>query len=142
MAQFLIINDRLSLDEDELVERFVKASGPGGQHVNKTSSAVELRFDVRKSPSLSEEVKARLEKLAGSRLTQDGVLVLFSQGSRSQEMNRAEVRERLVELIRAALHKPKPRKPTKPTYSSKLKRLDGKTRRGGVKALRGKPVGD
>jgi ribosome-associated protein len=142
VAQFLIINDRLSLDEDELVERFVKASGPGGQHVNKTSSAVELRFDVRKSPSLSEEVKARLEKLAGSRLTQDGVLVLFSQGSRSQEMNRAEVRERLVELIRAALHKPKPRKPTKPTYSSKLKRLDGKTRRGGVKALRGKPVGD
>jgi ribosome-associated protein len=139
---FLQITDRLSLDEDELVERFVKASGPGGQHVNKTSSAVELRFDVRKSPSLSDEVKARLETLAGSRLTQDGVLVLFAQGSRSQEMNRAEVRERLVELIKAALHRPKPRKPTKPTYSSKLKRLEGKTRRSGVKALRGKPAGD
>ncbi len=142
MPPFLQITDRLSLDEDELVERFVKASGPGGQHVNKTSSAVELRFDVRKSPSLSDEVKARLETLAGSRLTQDGVLVLFAQGSRSQEMNRAEVRERLVELIKAALHRPKPRKPTKPTYSSKLKRLEGKTRRSGVKALRGKPAGD
>lgn len=142
MAQTLQITDRLAIGEDEIVERFVKASGPGGQHVNKTSSAVELRFDVRNSPSLAEDVKARLEGLAGSRLTQEGVLVLFSQGSRSQEMNRQEVRERLIDLIRQALHKPKPRKPTKPTYASKLKRLEGKTRRGGVKAMRGKPVGD
>lgn len=138
----IAITDTLALEDDEIVERFVRASGPGGQHVNKTSTAVELRFDVRGSPSLSEDVKARLEGLAGSRLTQDGVLVLFSQGSRSQEMNRQEVRERLVELIRRALHKPKPRKKTKPTYASKLRRLEGKTRRGSVKAMRGKPVGD
>ncbi|MDR3507504.1 MAG: alternative ribosome rescue aminoacyl-tRNA hydrolase ArfB [Caulobacteraceae bacterium] len=136
------ITDNLALDDDEISERFVKASGPGGQHVNKTSSAVELRFNVRESPSLAPDVKARLERLAGSRLTQEGVLILFSQGTRSQEMNRQEVRERLAELIRRALHRPKPRKATKPTYSSKLKRLDSKTRRGGVKSLRGKPTAD
>ena len=136
------ITPNLALSDDEISERFVKASGPGGQHVNKTSSAVELRFDVRASPSLSDEVKARLERLAGSRLTLDGVIVLFSQGTRSQEMNRQEVRERLAELIRRALHRPKARRPTKPTYSSKLKRLESKTRRGGVKSLRGKPVGE
>lgn len=136
------ITPNLALGDDEIVERFVKASGPGGQHVNKTSSAVELRFDVRGSPSLPPDVKARLEAIAGGRLTLDGVLILFSQGSRSQEMNRQEVRERLAELIRRALHRPKVRRPTKPTYSSKLKRLDSKTRRGGVKAMRGKPADD
>jgi ribosome-associated protein len=136
------ITPNLVISDDEITERFVKASGPGGQHVNKTSSAVELRFDVRGSPSLADDVKARLERLAGGRLTQDGVLVLFSQGSRSQEMNRQEVRERLAELIRRALHRPKIRRPTKPTYSSKLKRLDSKNRRGGVKSLRGKPNDD
>jgi len=136
------ITPNLAIGDDEISERFVKASGPGGQHVNKTSSAVELRFDVRGSPSLSEDVKRRLERLAGSRLTLDGVIVLFSQGTRSQEMNRQEVRERLADLIRAALHRPKPRKPTKPSYSSKLKRLESKTRRGGVKSLRGKPVAE
>lgn len=129
----------LSIDEEELVWRAARASGPGGQHVNKTSTALELRFDVRRSPSLPEDVKARLEKLAGSRLTQDGVLVLFAQGSRSQEMNRQDARTRLIELVRRATEKPKPRRPTKPTYSSKLKRLEGKTRRSGVKAMRGKP---
>jgi len=136
------ITDTLALDDDEISEKFVRASGPGGQNVNKTSTAVELRFDVRNSPSLPEEVKRRLEGLAGSRLTQDGVLILFSQGTRSQEMNRQEVRERLIELIRRALHKPKPRKATKPTYSSRLKRLESKTRRGGVKSLRGRPAED
>jgi len=136
------ITPNLALADDEIVERFVKASGPGGQHVNKTSSAVELRFDVRGSPSLPEDVKARLEGLAGSRLTLDGVLVLFSQGSRSQEMNRQEVRERLVELIKRALHRPKPRRPTKPTKASKIRRVDSKVRRGGVKTLRGRPGGD
>jgi ribosome-associated protein len=134
----IVVTDTVSIGDDEITERFVKASGPGGQHVNKTSSAVELRFDVRAS-SLPDDVKARLQRLAGSRLTLDGVIVLFSQGSRSQEMNRQEVRERLAELVRRALHRPKPRKPTKPTYSSKLKRLDSKTRRGGVKSMRGKP---
>jgi ribosome-associated protein len=134
------ITDTLALEDDEIVEKFVRASGPGGQHVNKTSTAVELRFDVRNSPSLPEEVKHRLERLAGSRLTLDGVLILFSQGARSQEMNRQEVRERLVELIRRALHRPKPRKATKPTRASKLRRLETKVRRGGIKSLRGKPT--
>jgi len=129
----------LSIDEDEVQERAARASGPGGQHVNKTSTAVELRFDVRGSPSLPDDVKARLETLAGSRLTQDGVLVLFAQGSRSQEMNRQDARARLIDLIAKAALRPKARRPTKPTYSSKLKRLDGKTRRSGVKAMRGKP---
>lgn len=131
----------LSIDEDEIQERAAKASGPGGQHVNKVSSAIELRFDVRGSPSLPEDVKLRLEKLAGSRLTQDGVLVLFAQGTRSQEMNRQDARSRLVELIAKAAVRPKARRPTKPTYSSKLKRLESKTRRSGVKAMRGKPMG-
>ncbi len=136
------VTDTIALDDDEITEKFVRASGPGGQHVNKTSTAVELRFDVRNSPNLSEDVKRRLEALAGSRLTQDGVLILFSQGARSQEMNRQEVRERLVILIRKALHRPKPRKATKPTYSSRLKRLESKVRRGGVKSLRGRPAED
>jgi ribosome-associated protein len=136
------ITDRLSIEDDEVDIRHARASGPGGQHVNKTSTAIELRFDVRGSPSLSEEVKARLEKLAGSRLTQDGVLVLFAQGSRSQEMNRQEAIDRLAELIRQALVRPKARKATRPTYASKLRRLEGKATRSGVKARRGKPALD
>jgi len=137
----IVVTDKLSINDDEFTEKAVKASGPGGQHVNKTSSAVELRFDVRAS-SLPDDVKERLEQLAGSRLTLNGVIVLFSQGTRSQELNRQEVRERLAELVRKALYVPKKRRPTKPTYSSKLKRLEGKNRRGGIKAMRGKPVGD
>lgn len=136
------ITESLSLDEDELVERFVKASGPGGQHVNKTSSAVELRFDVRNSPSLPADVRARLERLAGSRLTLEGVIVLFAQNARSQEMNRQDARERLFELIRRASLAPKRRKATRPTKASKLRRLDGKSRRGAIKAMRGRPGSD
>jgi ribosome-associated protein len=134
----LEITPAIIVPDEEIVERFVRASGPGGQHVNKTSTAVELRFDVLGSPSLAEEVKARLAKLAGSRLTLDGVLVLFAQGARSQEMNRQEARARLAELIRRATEKPKPRRPTKPTYSSKLKRLDAKSQRSSIKSGRGR----
>ena len=136
------ITSWLRIDDDEIVEKATRASGPGGQHVNKTSTAIELRFDVRGSPTLPEDVKTRLEALGGSRMTLDGVLVLFAQGSRSQEMNRQEARERLVELIRKATEKPKPRRPTKPTYSSKLKRLETKGKRAGIKSLRGRPRGE
>ncbi|CAN7236922.1 alternative ribosome rescue aminoacyl-tRNA hydrolase ArfB [Phenylobacterium sp. LjRoot219] len=134
------VTPRIALFETELAWKAVRASGPGGQHVNKTSNAIELRFDVRASPSLPEPVRARLYGLAGARLTQDGVLVLVAQGYRSQEMNRAEALERLVALIRkAAEPPPPPRKKTKPTLASKKRRLEGKVRRGGVKAMRGKP---
>ena len=137
------INERFSLGDDEVVARAVRASGPGGQHVNKVSTAIELRFDVRASPSLPEPVRARLYRLAGSRLTMDGVLIVVSQTHRSQEMNRQDALERLVALIRkAAEPPPPPRKKTKPTYASKLKRLDGKTKRAGVKSLRGRPRSD
>lgn len=133
------ITERLSIEDDEIEVRHARASGPGGQHVNKTSTAIELRFDVRGSPSLPDDVRERLERLAGSRLTQDGVLVLFAQEHRSQELNRQAAVERLVALIRRACERPRPRKPTKPTYASKLRRLQGKASRAGVKALRGKP---
>jgi ribosome-associated protein len=135
----IVVTERLSIHEDEIDIRHARASGPGGQHVNKTSTAIELRFDVRASPSLPEDVKARLEKLAGSRLTLDGVLILFAQGSRSQEMNRQDAIERLVDLIRQATVRPKARKATRPTYASKLRRLAGKSSRSGIKAGRGKP---
>ncbi len=136
------ITESLSIDEDELVWKAARASGPGGQHVNKTSTAVELRFDARNSPSLPADLRGRLERLAGSRATLDGVIIIFAQGSRSQEMNRQDARERLFDLIRRAALVPKRRKATRPTYASKLRRLDGKTRRSGVKALRGRPGGD
>jgi ribosome-associated protein len=136
------ITDHIAIEDDEITERFVRASGPGGQHVNKTSTAVELRFDMANSSSLPDGVKTRLAKLAGSRLTLDGVIVLFAQGARSQEMNRQEARDRLVELIRKATEVPKRRRATKPTYSSKLKRLEGKSRRSGIKAARGSVRGD
>lgn len=131
------------LDERELEERFVLASGPGGQNVNKVSSAVELRFRVRGSPSLPEVVQLRLERLAGRRLTKDGVLVLSSQRFRDQPRNRQDALDRLLALIREAAAPPPPkRRPTRPTLGSKVRRLEGKTRRGGVKSLRGRPTAD
>lgn len=137
------VTSTINLRDEEIQTRFVRASGPGGQHVNKTSTAVELRFDVRGSPSLPEPVRARLYRLSGSRLTQDGVLVLVAQEHRSQELNRQAAVDRLVDLVReAARPPPPPRKKTKPTYSSKLKRLDGKARRSGVKAMRSRPGKD
>jgi ribosome-associated protein len=136
------VTDTIALEDDELIEKFVRASGPGGQHVNTSSTAVELRFDARNSPSLPEDVKHRLERVAGSRMNQDGVIVIFAQSHRSQEMNRQDARARLVDLIEQATHRPKPRKKTRPTYASKLKRLEGKAKRSGVKAMRGRPRGD
>lgn len=128
----------ISIDSDELQESFTRAGGPGGQHVNTTDSAVLLRFDVENSPSLPEAVKARLAALAGSRLTRDGVLVLRSEGARSQLLNRQEVRERLLDLIREATIVPKRRRPTKPSKAAKAKRMEGKTKRSTVKSLRGR----
>ena len=128
----------ISIDSEELQESFTRASGPGGQHVNTTDSAVLLRFDVGASPSLPDAVKNRLAVLAGSRLTRDGVLVLRSEGARSQLLNRQEVRERLIELIREATIVPKRRRPTKPSKAAKAKRMEGKTKRSTVKSLRGR----
>jgi len=134
------ITHRISLDDDELKESFVRSSGPGGQNVNKLSTAVELRFDVRNSPNLPDDVRHRLERLAGSRLTLDGVLILVADRHRTQHRNRQEALERLTELIREASIPPTPRRPTKPTLGSKKRRLEAKGQRSDIKRLRsGKP---
>jgi ribosome-associated protein len=130
------ITDRISIEERELEERFVRASGPGGQNVNKLSSAVQLRFDVRRSPSLSADVRMRLERMAGRRLTRDGVLVIMAQRHRTQERNRQDALDRLIELIQRASVAPTPRRPTKPTRGSRERRLATKKNRSSIKSLR------
>ena len=135
------ITGTISIDEREIEESFIRSSGPGGQNVNKLSTAVQLRFDVRRSPSLPNAVSVRLQKLAGSRLTKDGVLVLTAQRYRTQERNRQDALDRLSELVREAAMPPKPRRPTRPTMASKRERLETKKRRSGVKNLRQRKPG-
>ena len=132
----VLITDTIAIDERELAETFIRASGPGGQNVNKLATAVQLRFDVRRSPSLDHAVRMRLERLAGSRLTKDGVLVITAQRHRTQERNREDALARLVDLIRRAAAPPRPRRPTRPTAASRARRLESKKRRSSIKGLR------
>lgn len=136
----IAINDDLALDEREIAETFIRASGPGGQNVNKVASAVQLRFDLRGSPSLPEVVKARLARLAGNRLTLDGVIVITAQRFRSQERNREDARDRLVALIRRAAAPPRPRHKTRPSAGQREQRRVAKARRSAVKRLRNAPI--
>jgi ribosome-associated protein len=130
------VTGRIAIDEREIEESFVRSSGPGGQNVNKLSTAVQLRFDVRHSPSLPRDVRERLERIAGSRLTNDGVLIIIAQRHRTQLRNREDALNRLIEMIRQAAIAPVKRRPTRPTKASRERRIEGKKRRSGVKNLR------
>ena len=132
----------IQIDENEIEERFIHASGPGGQNVNKVATAVQLRFDARRSPSLPGPVRQRLQRLAGSRLTGGGIIVITAQRFRTQEANRRDALDRLIALIAKAAVPPVRRKPTRPTLASRRRRLEGKARRSGIKVLRGRPAGE
>jgi ribosome-associated protein len=136
----IIVTPEIAIDEAELAFSFARASGPGGQNVNKVETAVELRFDVWASPSLNERVKHRLAELSGSRLTKEGVIVIFAQTFRTQELNRQEALRRLLGLIAEAAERPKPRIKTRPSLSARKRRVDSKVRRGETKRLRSGPM--
>jgi ribosome-associated protein len=130
------ISQNISIDEDEIEERFIRASGPGGQNVNKLASAVQLRFDVRRSRSLPDDVRARLERLCGRRLSKQGVLVITAQRHRTQERNRRDALDRLISLVSRAAVAPVARRATRPTAAARERRLESKKRRGSIKGLR------
>ena len=133
------ITDRIWLLDDELEEKFIRSSGPGGQNVNKVSTAAQMRFDIRNSNSLPPYVKTKAEQLAGKRLTKDGVIVITANRQRTQELNRAEAIGRLIDLLQQASIRQAIRRPTRPTLGSKKRRLEGKSKRAVVKKMRGKP---
>ncbi len=133
----LKITNTIAIDDKELEEQFVRASGPGGQNVNKVSTAVRLRFNALASPSLPADVRARLVSRGGNKLTAGGDIVILAQRYRTQAQNRADARERLIELLRAAAHRPKPRRKTKPSAAAKRRRVESKRRQGEIKRARG-----
>ncbi len=139
MPEMIAITETIAIDERELDESFVRSSGPGGQNVNKLATAVQLRFDLRGSPAIPPGMKARAEKLAGQRLTREGVIVISADRFRTQDQNRDDARARLVELLQRAAVVPKVRRKTRPTLASKKRRIEGKKHRSEVKSRRGRP---